>query len=197
MQWSLLAQTADSGTNWPELLITALGASFVGGVLGGTLTTWLRGRIERDEAWRTRLIEAADEFMKLNAKAGLQGGVCLHRFKDPGQDMMRDDGTVTDTGRVEIQLTRDANTEARIGAYRVGLLFGPHSDTMAAASALVFDLRMMLNTLQGVEDHGDPLFAPVSRVERIERAESFFHRRDDDIAALVNAVHHRLGYAKK
>jgi hypothetical protein len=195
MQWGLLAQAADSGTNWTELLITALGASLVGGVLGGTLTTWLRGRIEREEAWRTRLIEAADDFMKLSSKAGLQGGACLHRFQDPAEDMMHDDGTVTDAGPAALQLARDANTEARIGSLRIGLLFGPSSDARRAANLLVGSLRSSLNTLEGV-----PLGVPVlpdSGVERVALAQHFLSEFEDALPTFMEAVHRRLGYAEK
>lgn len=65
----LSALLADTG--WAAITIAALGSSAIGAIVGGSLTTWLRGRIELDEAWRTRLIEVADAFLTPLSKAYL------------------------------------------------------------------------------------------------------------------------------
>ena len=169
MQWGVLAQAAGSDTNWAVLLITALGASFVGGVLGGALTTWMRGRIEREEAWRTRLIEAADEFMRLNAKSGLQGGVCLHRFKDPDAHMMDGDGEITDAGRVE---TQPAPRRKDRGSHRwtpnTATPFGSRSAAAVAAARAVNSVRVTIKTLEGESEEGPDLTSRDSRLELAE-----------------------------
>ena len=53
---------AESNPTWAAILFAVLGSSALGAIFGGYVTTRLRGRLEREEAWRTRLIEAADNF---------------------------------------------------------------------------------------------------------------------------------------
>jgi hypothetical protein len=51
---------AQSNPTWAAILLAVLGSSALGAIFGGYVTTRMRGRLEREEAWRTRLIEAAD-----------------------------------------------------------------------------------------------------------------------------------------
>jgi hypothetical protein len=44
---------------WSAVIIAAFGSSAVGAIVGGLITTWLRGRIEGDAEWRTRLLDSA------------------------------------------------------------------------------------------------------------------------------------------
>lgn len=46
-----------------DLVVTVLTSGAIGGAAGGVITSRMRGRIERDEAWRTRLVEASDSFL--------------------------------------------------------------------------------------------------------------------------------------
>ena len=46
---------------WTGIIVAALGSSALGAIAGGYMTTRMQGRQEREEAWRTRLIEASLE----------------------------------------------------------------------------------------------------------------------------------------
>jgi hypothetical protein len=52
---------AAENPTWAAVILAALGSSALGAIVGGFLTTSLRGRIERDEAWRTRLLDNVAE----------------------------------------------------------------------------------------------------------------------------------------
>jgi hypothetical protein len=60
---------AAKSTGWTAIVVAVLGSSAIGAIVGGFITTRLRGRIEHDEAWRTRMIDAADEFKQAIADA--------------------------------------------------------------------------------------------------------------------------------
>jgi hypothetical protein len=176
---------AESGAGWAAVLASALVASFVGGVLGGTLTTWLRGRIEREEAWRTRLIEAADEFMKTTAHSMLLGGQCLHYFGEPESPAYAQDGSLTNDGREWIMKVRDANREARIAALRIALLFGNSSSTSVAADEMVTAVRLTINTLEGDVE-------PPDGKEPVEAAEAFFSSTEPAFQAFADAANRQF-----
>lgn len=174
-------------TDWSVLLVSALGASFVGGVLGGTLTTWLRGRIEREEAWRTRLIDAADDFMEKSAQTLLLGGQSIHYFSERSDRGFRTpDGDVTPAGLDWLAKVRTANLEARVAALRIGLLFGPGSRATNVSNSIVQKVRMGLNLLEGVEE------APADETP-IDAAEFWIEEARTDVDRFSEAVHERLG----
>jgi hypothetical protein len=54
---------AASGVSWSAIVVAVLGSSALGAIVGGMITTRMRGRIERDEAWRTRLVDASEAFL--------------------------------------------------------------------------------------------------------------------------------------
>jgi hypothetical protein len=106
--------------------------------------------------------------------------------------MTDDHGRITDAGRLELQLARDANTEARIGANRIGLLFGEKSDAVIAAGTSVQSRRWMINTLEGVPEAVAGL---TSHDSRVERAQELFDQAEDTTVEFVEAVNRRLGYS--
>jgi hypothetical protein len=57
----VVAVEQPSGSAWLAVLLAVLGSSAVRAIAGGYLTTRMRGRIEREEAWRTPLVTAADD----------------------------------------------------------------------------------------------------------------------------------------
>jgi hypothetical protein len=69
--------------SWTGLVLAVVGSSAVGAVVGGYLTTVTRGRLEREEAWRTRVIEAAvslnDALVAMMVAAGSLDPLCLAR----------------------------------------------------------------------------------------------------------------------
>jgi hypothetical protein len=117
---------AASEPGWAGIIVAALGSSALGAIFGGWLTTWLRGRIERAEAWRTRLIQAADDFQSPMAEAFLDfktgelnaaanGERPLH---EPGGELRQE---IADS----IRKSREASTHAHQRLTRIQLLFGP------------------------------------------------------------------------
>jgi hypothetical protein len=58
-----VVEFATSGISWSAIVGVVLGSSALGAIVGGMITTRMRGRIERDEAWRTRLVDASEGFL--------------------------------------------------------------------------------------------------------------------------------------
>jgi hypothetical protein len=86
---------AQSSPTWAAILFAVLGSSALGAIFGGYVTTRMRGRLEREEAWRTRLIEAADNLngalsRVLRTLGNLLGGALR------GEPLRSEDGTLTE-----------------------------------------------------------------------------------------------------
>lgn len=113
---------------WAAIAI-ALGGSALGAFSGGfaaylTLkASQLNITHEEAEAWRTRLIEASQDFLSVC-------GPTLIKLDDLTGDRIPDTGKGVD----EAWELRD---RAQVLAYRVGLLFGASSDTNKAADTLL------------------------------------------------------------
>lgn len=113
--------------NWTAILIAALGSSALGAIVGGYLPTRMRGRLEREEAWRTRLIEAADEFYRvlvgeLRALGGLIFSVSIG-----DRPLWQEDGTLDSEIADAIKAALQLSDEAEIQLSRIELLFGSPS----------------------------------------------------------------------
>jgi hypothetical protein len=101
---------AETSPSWPALV---LGSSALGAIAGGYITTWIRGRQERDEAMRTRLIEVADEFVATmtDATTAYSTGP-LHDAILGRRPLRDDDGNVTELISNDIESTRDLSRKA-------------------------------------------------------------------------------------
>ena len=157
-----------------ETLLVAL----VGGLSGGVLGTWLRIRHEREEAFRERLITAADDLSTglLQAIIGLDSAhtTCVGRAflypPDPNRLTFRDSNTgempaeSVEALRRSWELIREV--EARRA--RISLLFGPTSAPDATASMAVITLKEAQHAL---EDR------PLPDLDRY--SEQMQHARDD------------------
>lgn len=112
---------------WATVLV-ALGASAIGGVLAGLLTTRLQIQHDREEQLRGRMITAADDFVtgSLQAQVGLWEAAAAP-----------DRGSTVAENLPEM-LRRLAEAHARLA--RVKLLFGPESGAGQAAEATINSL---------------------------------------------------------
>ena len=135
-----LPVAADAG--WPAIAVAALGSSALGAIFGGYITTWLRGRIEHDEAMRTRLIEAADTFVDDMSKALLALRSSILYDAADGRRKLRDtDGELTDDVADAIKATREYSQKAHTALTRVELLYstrveGPYDEGLMAVDCL-------------------------------------------------------------
>ena len=87
---------AQSNPTWAAILFAVLGSSALGAIFGGYVTTRMRGRLEREEAWRTRLIEAADNFNGVLSRMLRTLGTLIPRASRGELPLRRDDGTPTE-----------------------------------------------------------------------------------------------------
>jgi hypothetical protein len=117
----------------------------IGGLAGGLLGTWLQIRHERREAFRSRLIEAADDL----ATGMQQAMIALddaHKtafengFKD-AQDRVTfrepSTGKLPDPTAHAFKRSRELNAEAQARQARVALLFGPVSPADRSATLTI------------------------------------------------------------
>jgi hypothetical protein len=105
---------------WATVLITVVTA-LISGALGAVGATWWQTRHEGREAWRSRLIDAAQTFAA--------NAVTAYRAS---QEALKPPHSQASLGRL-----RDAFDEVRTAAYRIDLLFGLESDTRSEAWAFV------------------------------------------------------------
>jgi hypothetical protein len=123
--------------------------AIISGLSGGALGTWLQIRHERHEAFRERLITAADDLSTglLQAIIGLDEAhsTCLeHAFMNAqNQVTFRDPGTGHMPAETKEALARSRALigEARARVGRVALLFGPVSAPDRAATLAIWGLR--------------------------------------------------------
>jgi hypothetical protein len=147
----LPAAASEAGTDWAVVLVTALGGSLLGGVVGGLLTTWLRGQIEKNEAWRTRLIDAADSYCGQRMQAFLAASDCLEFLESPDDEAWDSDRDIPlDRGLAEIAKARDAENVAEVAFERVRLLFGHDSEVAETGQRTLDNSKWMLQALEGL-----------------------------------------------
>lgn len=116
-----MAAAADS---WTGILLAVLTSSAIGAVVGGYLTTLTRGRIEREEAWRTRLIDAADDFNQYLVTTLRQIGDWLPEVANGHLSLRDTTGTLDNDMRSIIKDARKQLAEVETASARVVLLFG-------------------------------------------------------------------------
>jgi hypothetical protein len=130
----------------------------ISGLAGSLLGTWLTIRHERTEAYRTRLIEAADDLATglLQASIGLRAA--YKTIMDNGFVDAQDRVTIRQPGTGDIpeaisdalQRSTDLNAEAQARQARVALLFGPVSPADRAATMTMMALNDSLRALEAV-----------------------------------------------
>ena len=129
--------------SWAAVVLAALGSSALGAIVGGSLTTWLRGRIERDEAWRTRLVDSAaelgDALSALMICAG-QNRRVVRQSMSPTED--------------QLGASREAWRRARTNLTLVELLFTRQSSTFQYANDILRLEVEMRRALSGRQREG-------------------------------------------
>ena len=118
---------AQSNPTWAAILFAVLGSSALGAIFGGYVTTRMRGRLEREEAWRTRLIEAADNLngalsRVLRTLGNLLGGA-LSR-----EPLRSEDGTLTEPTAAALESVWALLNEVGVSLSHLELLFSADSN---------------------------------------------------------------------
>lgn len=106
---------------WPGLILSS---SAIGAIVGGYMTTWIRGRQERDEAMRTRLIEVSDEFVQAFMEALMAYRTRALRDAICGKAVLRQDGELTEEISEILDDVAEKTRSATPVLTRVGLLYG-------------------------------------------------------------------------
>jgi hypothetical protein len=137
-----------------ETLLVAL----LGGLSGGVLGTWLQIRHEREEAFRERLITAADDLSTglLQAIIGLETAhtTCVdHAFlypPDPNRITFRDSNTgeMPAQSAEALRQSRELIREVEARRARISLLFGPVSAPDRTATIAVITLEEAQRALE-------------------------------------------------
>jgi hypothetical protein len=138
-----------SGTGWPAITVAALTSSAVGAVVGGTLTTRSQSRHAREEAWRTRLIEAADDLNQLLVQGlGALGTLSarLGRGDIPHHDGA---GELTAECAEETAAVRTVLDQGRVQLARLELLMSVDSDAYQHALESMSFSRQALGLIEG------------------------------------------------
>jgi hypothetical protein len=130
----------------------------ISGLAGGLLATWLRIRHERIEAFRDRLITAADDLATglLQALIGLDHvhRVCLDNgfldTHDPPRFTIRQPptGELPDVITKALDRSRELTAEAHARQARVALLVGPVSPADRAVTLMISALKDSLSGLE-------------------------------------------------
>ena len=128
-----------AANSWSAIVLAVLGSSALGAIAGGYITTRLRGDIERDEAWRTRLVDCADAFL---AELGRNVNAIPHSWLvavEEGKENIRDDGRLTGAAAHAVGDFEKHKTELMPLMSRVELLFGEDAGvpTRAAVRTVV------------------------------------------------------------
>jgi hypothetical protein len=131
--------------------LTPLLAVVGGGAVGSMLTTFWRTRFEREEAWRSRMLSAADDFATgaLQALMKVESNGAWFWLSHEGDDSFLSPAEVDAMGEADRLVD-----EARARLARVHLLYGASSETGRAASDLVSALRGGAKGLWGDPDGG-------------------------------------------
>ena len=120
---------AQSSPTWAAILFAVLGSSALGAIFGGYVTTRMRGRIEREEAWRTRLIEAADNLNGVLARVlRTLGSLVPYAAASQELRLRKDDGTLTDRTAAILESVWALLNEVEVLLSHLELLFSTDSD---------------------------------------------------------------------
>src|SRR5262249_16322102 len=119
---------ADASTpTWVGLVIAVLGSSAIGAIFGGYLTTRMRGHIEREEAWRGRLIEASDALYPTLAAYLTEFGALLPRAASGDTPLRNKDGSLTDEVAAAVKAGDEYAMEIEQRLGHLELLFSAES----------------------------------------------------------------------
>jgi hypothetical protein len=125
---------------WATLVLAIIG----GGAVGTVLTTFWRIRHERAEAWRTRLLDAADDF----TTGALQALMKLEYVNDwLWHSHEAGEGYLSEKEAAAMREADGLIQEARSRLARIQLLFGGKSDTGSSATAMIDELRAVSSAL--------------------------------------------------
>jgi hypothetical protein len=134
--------------SWAGILFAVLGSSALGAIFGGYLTTRMRGRIEREEAWRTRLIEATDELNGvLVAALTTLGGLLPGASR--GETPLRSGDALTPETADVLASARDLLNQAEVRLSRVELLFSAESEVQVHGYETMHQLNKAVALLRG------------------------------------------------
>ena len=145
-----LLASGGGGLGWAEVAAAALGSSAIGAVVGGIMTTWLRGRIERDEAWRTRMIEAADDLASALSQADLDfNAILIGDVAEARRPLRNPDGTLSKDVARSMKASLDGVRKANRLLTRVELLYGRDSVAYREALSAIYGLSGTVRLLEG------------------------------------------------
>jgi hypothetical protein len=118
---------AQSNPTWAAILFAVLGSSALGAIFGGYVTTRMRGRLEREEAWRTRLIEAADNLNAALARVLRTLGGLVGRASIGELPLRREDGTPTEQTAAALESVWTQLNDVEVLLSHLELLFSADS----------------------------------------------------------------------
>jgi hypothetical protein len=145
----LLLASAD-GLGWTQVAVALLGSSAIGAVVGGSLTTVLRGQIEREEAWRTRMIEAADNVASALSQADLDfNAILIGDVAEARLPLHESDGALSKTVANSIRVSMKGTREANKLLSRVELLYGHDSMAYQQGLGAIYTLSGSIRLLEG------------------------------------------------
>jgi hypothetical protein len=159
-----------TGTGWPAITVAALTSSAVGAICGSILTTRQQSRHAREEAWRTRLIEAADDLNQLLVQ-GLSALGTLSARLGRGDLLQRDGaGVLNAECAQETAAIRTVLDQGRVQLARLELLMSVDADAYQQALESMSFSRQALGLIEG---HAQPqsLVEAVITASREQRAD--------------------------
>jgi hypothetical protein len=140
---------------WASVLI-----ALASGLGSGTFAAWLTTRSDRRERFRTRLIEAADDFASAAAEALIKTRDAIGEVRASKDAERMKQATELGWTQRDAVLHRSA---------RIDLLFGPGQDAPRLANQVVNELATVVSSLTPHSD-GDAREPPSSDPDAAERA---------------------------
>jgi hypothetical protein len=146
----MFSAAAQGGLGWAQVAAAVFGSSALGAVVGGILTTWLRGRIEREEAWRTRMIEAADDVASALSQADLDfNAILIGDVAEARHPLRNSDGTLSKKVAGSMKASLEGVRKANQLLTRIELLYGHDSVPYKEALAAIYGLSGCVRLLEG------------------------------------------------
>jgi hypothetical protein len=134
--------------SWSGILVAALGSSALGAIFGGYLTTRVRGRQEREEAWRSRLIDAADEFAQVLVHVLRTLGTVLPEISRGERQLRGASGSPTRETVAVISSARRFLDDAELRLGHLELLVGTDSDVYEHGFRSMHLVEQSVNLMQ-------------------------------------------------
>jgi hypothetical protein len=138
---------AQSNPTWAAILFAVLGSSALGAIFGGYVTTRMRGRLEREEAWRTRLIEAADNLNGALSRALRTLGNLLAPSGRP--PFRSEDGTITEPTAAALESVWALLNEVGVLLSHLELLFSADSNVYSEGLETMRLIQRTAGLLEG------------------------------------------------